>query len=137
MRLLNASTYELQEFRYTQSRPKYAILSHRWSADEVTFGASTASELLDLDIQSQPLDKIRGTCRQALEDGLDWVWIDSYCIDKTGTEELSRSIRSMFAWYSEAVVCYTYLVDVEAREDGIPTFKKIYSDQDSEWFERG
>jgi hypothetical protein len=41
-------------------------------------------------------------------------WIDSCCIDKSSSAELSEAINSMFEWYKNAQVCYTYLFDVSA-----------------------
>lgn len=43
-----------------------------------------------------------------------WVWIDSCCIDKTSSTELSEAINSMFRWYEQAEVCYAYLADVSS-----------------------
>ncbi|PIL25408.1 hypothetical protein GSI_13298 [Ganoderma sinense ZZ0214-1] len=57
-------------------------------------------------------DKVRNACKVAREDGFRYLWIDSCCIDKTSSSELSESINSMFAWYRDAKVCYTFLVDV-------------------------
>jgi hypothetical protein len=37
MRLLDARTLEFKEFFEEHSTPKYAILSHTWEDDEVTF----------------------------------------------------------------------------------------------------
>jgi hypothetical protein len=37
--------------------------------------------------------------------------IDTCCIDKTNSSELSEAINSMFAWYRRAAVCYAYLAD--------------------------
>ncbi|KAI5366705.1 hypothetical protein Slin14017_G043450 [Septoria linicola] len=36
MRLINTTTLELEEF-FDANIPKYAILSHRWGPDEVTY----------------------------------------------------------------------------------------------------
>lgn len=52
----------------------YAILSHVWEEDELTFG--------DLDgpdhaISDQTAQKIRGAQRQAATDGLDYIWVRS------------------------------------------------------------
>lgn len=47
--------------------------------------------------------------------GYEYVWIDTCCIDKTSSAELSEAINSMFAWYQEAKVCYAYLFDVPDR----------------------
>ncbi|KAL9621542.1 MAG: hypothetical protein Q9160_004072 [Pyrenula sp. 1 TL-2023] len=137
MRLLNVTTFELREFRQRASRPKYAILSHRWFDQEITFDSFSASDLQDGRLRTPQLDKIRGTCRIAKGDKLEWVWIDSCCINKDSSEELNRSLNSMFKWYQEAEVCYTYLSDVLAADQKQANFKRSDSGKDSEWFERG
>lgn len=56
--------------------------------------------------------KIQYTCQQAIRDGLDYCWIDTCCIDKTRSAQLSEAINSMFLWYRNAKVCYAYLSDL-------------------------
>lgn len=41
-----------------------------------------------------------------------WLWIDTCCIDKSSSAELTKSIKSMYRWYEKAGVCYAYLSDV-------------------------
>lgn len=36
--------------------------------------------------------KIIDTCRQAQKDGLDWVWVNTCCVDKKGSFELYKKI---------------------------------------------
>lgn len=75
--------------------------------------------------------KIEYICRQALEDGLQWAWVDTCCIDKSSSAELSEAINSMFKWHECSTVCYVYLCDVTmtaALRDDAPTV--------SEWLER-
>ncbi|WDK11025.1 HET domain-containing protein [Colletotrichum graminicola] len=55
--------------------------------------------------------KILQSCERASQDGYDWIWIDTCCIDKTSSTELSEAINSMFQWYREPNVCYVYLSD--------------------------
>ncbi|KAH7323509.1 hypothetical protein BKA65DRAFT_406838, partial [Rhexocercosporidium sp. MPI-PUGE-AT-0058] len=43
-------------------------------------------------------------------------WIDSCCIDKTSSAELSEAIISIFKWCRQAEVCYAYLSDVDSKE---------------------
>ena len=62
-------------------------------------------------------EKIRRCCKIAAGDGYDWVWLDSCCIDKTSSTELSEAINSMFDWYALAEVCYVYLEDVRHDDD--------------------
>ncbi|KFY07757.1 hypothetical protein V492_06857 [Pseudogymnoascus sp. VKM F-4246] len=134
MRLLNATTYEFREFQHRPTRPKYAILSHRWFPQEITFATIEPVELQDENRITPQLSKIRNTCLRAREDKLEWVWIDSCCINKESSEEVTRSINAMFKWYQEAAVCYTYLSDVTVGKTRV--FKRADS-EDSEWFERG
>ncbi|TBU30325.1 hypothetical protein BD311DRAFT_738095 [Dichomitus squalens] len=78
--------------------------------------------------------KIREACRVAREAGYRYLWIDSCCIDKASSSELTESINSMYLWYGLAQVCYAYLVDVPSDEDpreDESAFRK------SRWHERG
>ncbi|KAK4462876.1 heterokaryon incompatibility protein-domain-containing protein [Cladorrhinum samala] len=109
MRLLRADTLEVVEFMGRV--PPYVILSHTWGPDEVSFQ--------DLSQLSKPAlkkktgyDKIAGCCARALEDGYQYVWVDTCCIDKTSSAELSEAINSMYRWYQEAHICYAYMADV-------------------------
>ena len=66
--------------------PKYAILTRRWGEKEVTF-----HDFQDGKEQGWPgFVKIRGCCLLAKSRGFDWVWIDTCCIDKKSSAELSR-----------------------------------------------
>ncbi|KAI1794542.1 heterokaryon incompatibility protein-domain-containing protein, partial [Ganoderma leucocontextum] len=56
--------------------------------------------------------KVREACRIAREHGYRYIWIDSCCIDKTSSSELSEAINSMHRWYRDASVCYAFLADV-------------------------
>lgn len=113
----------LQEF-FGSDIPGYAILPHRWEDEEVT--------LQDLQQGRGPgYSKINGCCNQARTDGWKWAWIDTCCIDKTSSSELSESINSMFKWYADAKVCYAYLSNVFTTKD----FQSGLSS--SKWFTRG
>ena len=140
MRLLNVDTYQLREF-VGRDIPPYAILSHRWEKEEVTFRdlqKGRAPNLLGW-------QKLRGCCRTAREDGHEWVWIDTCCIDKSSSAELSEAINSMFNWYAKAEVCYTYLSDVDkedcvvGRSDPRPLIESPEGSliPTSTWFSRG
>ncbi|KAF4893100.1 Vegetative incompatibility protein HET-E-1 [Colletotrichum fructicola] len=41
----------------------------------------------------------------------DFTWVDTCCIDKTSSSELSESINSMYAWYRDSYICFAYLED--------------------------
>lgn len=107
MRLLNASTLEIVDFP-PHKIPPYAILSHTWKGDEVTlddFPYDPAKE-------RPAWGNVRDACERTRKDGLEYIWIDSCCVNKTSPLEVNESINSMFAWYEEAAVCYAYLADV-------------------------
>jgi hypothetical protein len=94
MRLLDVRTLKLRTF-YGDEVPPYAILSHTWlrDKDEVTHAQiqdpGNCRNMLGF-------QKIRYACQQAIKDSLDHVWIDTCCIDKTNSTELSEAINSMF-----------------------------------------
>jgi hypothetical protein len=94
--------------------PDYVILSHTWHDDEVLF-----EDLQDISRASKKAGfaKIRFCCNQALKDHVKFVWIDTCCIDKTSSTELSEAINSMYRWYREAIECYAYLIDVSISAD--------------------
>ncbi|KAG5290236.1 HET domain-containing protein [Histoplasma ohiense] len=127
MRLLNVKTHKLEEFQ-DDSIPVYAILSHRWRADEVIFRDLETSP----EFTAPRFKKLFDTCAQALMDGLGYVWVDTCCIDKSSSVELSESINSMYEWYRCAAVCYVYLNDVA--ESSVTEGSSFHS---SVWFTRG
>jgi hypothetical protein len=117
--------------------PPYAVLSHRWRDEKITFGMMQQSDPdhfehgPDLHIESRKRrlencaggNKIIHACEKARQDGIDWIWIDTCCIDKTSSAELSEAINSMYRWYRQSKVCYAFL-------DHNPW-------TESDWFERG
>ncbi len=110
--------------------PPYAILSHTWRKNEISFQDMTSCA----DVQSKPeYDKIRNSSRKALHQKLDFIWIDSCCIDKSSSAELSEAINSMFRWYKDAVVCFAYLEDLPI---GQSTATKPELER-CRWFTRG
>ena len=124
MRLLHTEDLFFEEF-YDTNLPPYAILSHRWGEKEVSLG-----DLRKHRAQEGPgLAKIKGICKLAFSHGYDWVWIDTCCIDRKSSAELSEAINSMYRWYQRAEVCYAYLSDV--------TLSKSQNIVSSAWFSRG
>ncbi|KAH8689731.1 hypothetical protein GQ44DRAFT_587350, partial [Phaeosphaeriaceae sp. PMI808] len=57
--------------------------------------------------------KIRFCGEQARRDNLQYFWIDTCCIDKSSSSELSEAINSMYRWYEKAKVCYALLSDFD------------------------
>ncbi|RPD53335.1 HET-domain-containing protein [Lentinus tigrinus ALCF2SS1-7] len=135
MRLLNTQTFVVKEFNDESDLPPYAILSHVWGKpeDEVTF-----ADMQDLKQARKRAGwiKVEQFCAFARQNDLDWAWDDTCCIDKSSSAELSQAINSMYAWYSEARVCYAYLLDVEDPGRANPTAEDS-SFRGSRWFKRG
>jgi hypothetical protein len=213
MRLLNVSTREVEEFHGTDI-PEYAILSHTWGSEEMTFhdmeaiaryrrsqqeppahmmprntDTPDAMKLMLLstmlmafrgdraranrgpplpaltngyesdhsdssDTKSQrgsmvpsvtlhPFEhkagyaKISYACGQAEKDGFQYVWVDTCCIDKRSSAEVSEAVNSMFGWYQRAAVCYAFLEDVHFDDytEAYMTWKDHFIN--SRWFTRG
>ncbi|WPA95605.1 uncharacterized protein RHO25_000207 [Cercospora beticola] len=118
MRLLNINTLEFKVFPTEQDRPPYVITSHRWSNDEITFQQFLAHKSDPSICQMRGFQKIQSFCKfvkdWATGVGVDWIWIDTCCIDKTSSSELQEAINSMFRWYPDALVCLAYLKDVRS-----------------------
>jgi len=108
-------------------------LLYTWNDSEIVYADLLRGIDLNHDIRAE---KILGCCEQARQDKLDYVWIDTCCINKSSSAELQEAINSMFAWYKSAKVCYAYLSDwtlwdqAEILSEYIP-FRKC------RWFTRG
>lgn len=146
MRLLNTRTGQFHWFD-NPYEVRYATLSHVWSQE----GEQSFEELLSIQQQdtiarrAEPTrsvnavlevasPKIRAACALAFADGFHYIWIDSCCINKSSSAELSEAINSMYTWYGSSTVCYAFLHDVDGNEDpyiGRSTFRE------SRWFRRG
>ncbi|KAL4732988.1 hypothetical protein BDV11DRAFT_200964 [Aspergillus similis] len=122
----------------TDEIPDYAILSHRWGDREISYEEiqNGAPGLHDKD----GYKKITKCCELAASVGFDYVWIDTCCIvKKDGAQpgedhELSKELASMFNYYRNSQVCYTYLADVSADEDPSAPNSAF---RNSKWFKRG
>jgi len=109
---------------------EYVILSHRWIKQEVDYDETV--ELAQMDgeerdeiHQRDGCQKILQSCEQAQKDGYEWLWVDTCCIDKRSSAELSiPCIDGM-------KVCYVYLHDVP--NSWFPT---VHVSND-EWFSCG
>ena len=132
MRLLHTARIELREFKPLEV-PGYAILSHTWGEEEVTLQNLKTTEAAKL----QGYEKVSKACFIAAKEGFDYIWIDTCCIDKTSSAELSEALNSMYRWYQKAEECYAYLADVPHSSHNqtisatAPEFRK------SRWFTRG
>ncbi len=129
MRLLHTIYHSFHEFYH--DIPQYAILSHTWGDEEISHhdwlfllessGAAESKTLVENQKSTEKVHRLRGKagyrkiiecCQIALRQGFVYVWIDTCCIDKSSSAELSEAINSMFQWYQQSEVCYAYLSDV-------------------------
>ncbi|KAF2675092.1 hypothetical protein BT63DRAFT_359876, partial [Microthyrium microscopicum] len=114
MRLINTSSFKLRSFDGNDVPPPYAILSHTWGPDEISFEQRDRllrSKDPGFVISSKGAMKIALFCETAKAAGFQWAWADTCSIDKSSSAELSEAINSMYEWYEQAVVCYVYLED--------------------------
>jgi hypothetical protein len=111
LRIRSNGGITLEEF-HGDRIPHYAILSHTWGEEEVTFQEFS----LPAARQKQGWKKIEYCCAQAAKDGLEYAWVDTCCIDKSSSAELSEAINSMYSWYQKSAICYAYLSDVSRDE---------------------
>ncbi|KAK1761559.1 vegetative incompatibility protein HET-E-1 [Echria macrotheca] len=134
MRLINTSSLEIEEF-HGGNVPKYAILSHTWGAAEALFEQWTSRLSRLRHTRCPGFSKVRAACKRARSDGFGYVWVDTVCINKSSSAELSEAINSMYAWYERSSVCYVYLSDVVSRcGDTTDTLDLV---RRSRWFRRG
>ena len=146
MWLLRTSTGELQHFNSPSDvKGGYAILSHVWQKHEMSFqelqalrssyAQAPSASMVAPDLpRSRAAPKIRECCILAESHGYQWLWIDTCCIDRTSSAELSEAVNSMFAWYAHAQVCYAYLHDVPSGES---LTRRDAPFRRSKWFTRG
>ncbi|KAK1751394.1 heterokaryon incompatibility protein-domain-containing protein [Echria macrotheca] len=115
MWLINTTTLELEDFISADTAPAYAILSHTWGSEEVTFteykGWPESLEKKKTFQGKKGFAKIEKTCSLARESGIRYAWVDTCCIDKSSSAELSEAINSMFQWYQRARICYAWIED--------------------------
>lgn len=129
MRVLHTRT---QQFVDLPTGEKYAILSHTWGDEEVTFQEMSDPAAAR---RKRGFQKIEGLCSKALQDGYTYCWADQCCINKESSAELGEAINSMYQWYEEADVCYALLTDVEATSTSVGPLEEQLTK--SRWFTRG
>ncbi|KAH8723088.1 heterokaryon incompatibility protein-domain-containing protein [Phaeosphaeriaceae sp. PMI808] len=131
IRLIDTFTLSLKSF--LGNIPPYAILSHAWEDGEVSFQDMLAigNDRYHPASEKAGYAKIVATCRQASRRGIGYAWVDTCCIDKTSSSELSEAINSMYQWYWNAEVCFALLADFDDTTTlgvGLPKCR---------WFTRG
>ncbi|KAF2845149.1 HET-domain-containing protein [Plenodomus tracheiphilus IPT5] len=111
MRLIDTTTGELKYF-IGSNIPHYAILPY------LGRGRGNIQDYLGGQHENvQGFEKIAQTCRVTRERSIQYVWVDTCCIDKTSSAELSEAINSMYRWYERAAECYAFLSELPADAD--------------------
>ncbi|GKT42661.1 vegetative incompatibility protein HET-E-1 [Colletotrichum spaethianum] len=126
MRLINTNTLDFEEY-IGRNTPPYAILSHTWEEDEVSFQKMKQESRAGM----KGFKKIQNICSLAKKGKIEYAWVDTCCIDKSSSAELTEAINSMFKWYERATICYVWLSDLTASADLDTDLKKC------RWFTRG
>ena len=161
MRLINIEAFLERERLIRQGKPvdrrakvlefgddevtEYAILSHRWiELEEVDYNEIVKLAKMDEQERNEirqrdGYQKVLQGCEQAKKDGYKWLWVDTCCIDKRSSAELSEAINSMYRWYENSRICYAYLHDVPGSSfPTAPDHRYHYKSNGwPEWFSRG
>ncbi|KAL9038598.1 MAG: hypothetical protein Q9180_003038, partial [Flavoplaca navasiana] len=116
----------------------YAILSHTWGDGEFLF-----EDLPKPSSKNLPgYRKIEQSCALARSQNWNAIWVDTCCINKSSSAELSEAINSMYAWYHRSSVCYVYLSEFSLSVDdhgpsGIRNSAFRDEFKKCRWFSRG
>ncbi|KAK1590162.1 uncharacterized protein LY79DRAFT_471987, partial [Colletotrichum navitas] len=132
MWLTNTRTLTLERF-HDPSAVKYAIRSRNW--EEVTFQNMAYVRKAK---RKAGFAKIASAYKMALETGgLGYAWVDTCCIDKNSSAELSEAINSMFQWYRQADVCFVLLSDLPPKTRPQPPPEDAAALGVCRWLSRG
>lgn len=114
MRLLNVHKLEFEEFH--RDAPKYVATSHRWSAGNEAMMEDVMNKC---NTDKSGYKKVEGFAKYVREHigYVDWLWIDTCCVNQNSSQEVSETVNSMFCWYSHAEMCLAYLADVGNARD--------------------
>ncbi|KAF2730072.1 HET-domain-containing protein [Polyplosphaeria fusca] len=107
----------------------YAILSHTWEAEEYLYEDVRNGTGKD----KRGYHKVKKFCELARSNEYRYGWLDTCCIDKSSSAELSEAINSMFNWYQQSAICYVYL-DIDCRPNTLPDEWQLMR---ARWISRG
>jgi len=128
MRLINTLTRDFEEF-IGRDVPAYAILSHTWGVEEISF--SELGHPGKSILEKEGYKKLDMVCQIAYQTGIKYVWVDTCCIDQSNNVELTEAINSMYNWYQRSEICYAYLSDL------LPEAPLDIALGECRWFTRG
>ncbi|THU76260.1 hypothetical protein K435DRAFT_611303, partial [Dendrothele bispora CBS 962.96] len=134
MRLLNTKTFQVEEVPAAAEPPTYAILSHTWEQDEVTFQDIRDCQNLQ---DKAGWSKVWHACEYVRRYKFEWIWMDTCCTSANYllcSAELSEELNSMYKYYGDSRVCITYLSDISMEQNATKCDEKL---KESRWFTRG
>lgn len=139
MRLINNETMALEEFMGGGIHaPEYAILSHTWEDGELSLQEFSDPNKKEQSRNKKGYTKIKRACELAKVSGIKYTWVDTCCIDKSSSAELTEAINSMFHWYRGAIVCYVWLADLLKEKPNSKPQELAHSPfEHCRWFTRG
>ena len=97
MRLLHVHNLKFADF-VSDKKPAYVAASHRW----LQGGETTFQDVRDQrNVNSEGYRKVQAFAEYIKNNlpHIEWLWIDTCCINKYSAAELSEAINSMFGWY--------------------------------------
>ncbi|TLS27165.1 hypothetical protein PpBr36_04773 [Pyricularia pennisetigena] len=133
MRLLNVRTGDVRPFPSSSRAPPYAALSHLHGPEEISFRQWATLPRATLKARAAYF-KIKRARVQAISDGLEWVFVDSVCVDGSSPAEASEAVNEAWAVFAGAAACYAHLDDVAQPVLGASFESALRT---SRWFARG
>lgn len=139
MRLLNTETLAFHDVM-GEDTPPYSILSHTWDSQSQELTYQDMLDPTETVKAKSGYAKLLSFVNMSRGMGFHYAWVDTCCIDKTSSAELTEAINSMYAWYRGSAICLIYLADVHDEEEdsrstqGDAAWPKV---KHSRWFSRG
>ena len=91
---------------------RYAMLSHTWEGNEPLY--DKVIKIVVYDLEAVPThEKLRMFCKIVRDEGFNWAWSDTCCIDKKDPSILQEALISMFKWYEASAMTIIFLCDVD------------------------
>ncbi|KAI1469651.1 uncharacterized protein F4812DRAFT_419831 [Daldinia caldariorum] len=116
MWLLNTETLTLKYFNEAQLKGlSFAILSHTWGSDEILFHEVQGDRAALQDRAGWK--KLTSFCKTALAYGFGHGWMDTCCIDKRNSADVTEAINSAYMYYYDSGACFIHLEDVHKYAD--------------------
>ena len=87
---------------------RYATFSHTWGGNEPLFGR--VAKIVVYNLEASPThNKLRIFCKIVRDEGCNWAWSDTCCIDQRDPSVLQESLVSMFKWYEGSMMTIIFL----------------------------